>query len=213
MIPTFANLVPRKTVERLSEYRRSLISCQMHGITHIYSHTLAEIHGITAVQVRRDLMLVGFSSDSKKGYDVKELIAHISSVLDSKEDMNIAIIGMGRIGQAINSFFKGKRQKLHIVAAFDIDPAKVGTTIDNVPCYHIDSLAKVVAEKNISIAIIASPMHVAHLLVEPIVEAGIKGVVNFTTVPLNFPPHIISENDDVTAVVEKVAYFVKELNQ
>ena len=67
MIPTFANLVPRKTVERLSEYRRSLISCQMHGITHIYSHTLAEIHGITAVQVRRDLMLVGCSSDSKKG--------------------------------------------------------------------------------------------------------------------------------------------------
>jgi redox-sensing transcriptional repressor len=56
-------------------------------------------------------------------------------------------------------------------------------------------------------------MHVAPELVEPIVEAGIKGVVNFTTVPLNFPEHVISENDDVTAVVEKVAYFVKELNK
>ena len=213
MIPTFANLIPRKTVERLSEYRRSLITCKTHGITHIYSHTMAEIHGITAVQVRRDLMLVGFSSDSKKGYDVKELINHISSVLDSPEVMNIAIIGMGRIGQAINSFFNGKRQMLRIVAAFDVDEVKVGTTIDNVPCYHIDSLAEIVAEKKISIAIISSPMHVAPSLVEPIIEAGIKGVVNFTTVPLNFPPHIISEHDDVTAVIEKVAYFVKELNK
>ena len=213
MIPTFADLVPRKTVERLSEYRRSLISCNAHGITHIHSHTMAQIHGITAVQVRRDLMLMGFSSDSKKGYDVNELIAHISSVLDSPEDMNMAIIGMGRLGQAINLFFNGKRQKLHIVAAFDVDPTKVGTTIDNTPCYHINTLAEVVEQKKISIAILTSPMHVAPELVEPIVEAGIKGVVNFTTVPLNFPEHVISENDDVTAVVEKVAYFVKELNK
>ena len=174
---------------------------------------MAQIHGITAVQVRRDLMLIGFSSDSKKGYDVNELIAHISSVLDSPEDMNIAIIGMGRLGQAINLFFNGKRQKLHIVAAFDVDPTKVGTTIDNTPCYHINTLTEVVEQKKISIAILTSPMHVAPELVEPIVEAGIKGVVNFTTVPLNFPEHVISENDDVTAVVEKVAYFVKELNK
>lgn len=213
MIPAFTNLLPRKTVERLSEYRRSLVMCHQEGITHIHSHTMAQIHGLTAVQVRRDLMLVGFSSDSKKGYDVKELIAHISSILDSKENMNVAIIGMGRIGQAINLFCNGKRQKLNIVAAFDIDSTKIGTTIDNVPCYHIDSLADIVAEKSISIAIITSPMHVAHDLVAPIVEAGIKGVINFTTVPLNFPPHIIAENYDITAVVEKVAYFVKELNK
>jgi redox-sensing transcriptional repressor len=120
---------------------------------------------------------------------------------------------MGRLGQAINLFFNGKRQKLHIVAAFDVDPTKVGTTIDNTPCYHINTLTEVVEQKKISIAILTSPMHVAPELVEPIVEAGIKGVVNFTTVPLNFPEHVISENDDVTAVVEKVAYFVKELNK
>ena len=58
--------IPEKTIERLSEYRRTLLSCHKQGITHIFSHVLAGIHGITAVQVRRDLMLIGFSSDTKK---------------------------------------------------------------------------------------------------------------------------------------------------
>ena len=66
--------IPEKTIERLSEYRRTLLACHNQGITHIFSHVLAGIHGITAVQVRRDLMLIGFSSDTKKGYDVEVLI-------------------------------------------------------------------------------------------------------------------------------------------
>ena len=87
------NNIPEKTIERLSEYRRSLLSCHKQGITHIFSHVLAGMHGITAVQVRRDLMLIGFSSDTKKGYDVKVLIEFINNILDSEDVMNIAIIG------------------------------------------------------------------------------------------------------------------------
>ena len=93
--------IPEKTIERLSEYRRTLMSCDRQGISHIFSHILAGIHGITAVQVRRDLMLIGFSSDTKKGYDVKELIRFIGNILDSAEPMNMAVIGMGHLGQAI----------------------------------------------------------------------------------------------------------------
>ena len=66
------NGIPEKTIERLSEYRRTLLTCHREGITHIFSHVLAGIHGITAVQVRRDLMLIGFSSDTKKGYRSEE---------------------------------------------------------------------------------------------------------------------------------------------
>ena len=67
MTPPITNPIPKKTIERLSEYRRSLLSCHEQGITHVFSHILAGMHGITAVQVRRDLMLIGFSSDTKKG--------------------------------------------------------------------------------------------------------------------------------------------------
>ena len=123
---SISNGIPEKTIERLSEYRRTLLSCHKEGITHIFSHVLAGIHGITAVQVRRDLMLIGFSSDTKKGYDVKVLIDFISKILDSETPVNVAIIGMGHLGQAITRYFNSKGLKLRITASFDVDPAKVG---------------------------------------------------------------------------------------
>ena len=98
---TLTNTIPEKTIERLSEYRRTLLASHRQGITHIFSHVLAGIHGITAVQVRRDLMLIGFSSDTKKGYDVQVLIEYISRILDSPSPMNIAVLGMGVAGAAI----------------------------------------------------------------------------------------------------------------
>lgn len=120
-------------------------------------------------------MLIGFSSDTKKGYDVPVLIEYISSILDSQTPMNIAIIGMGHLGQAITKYFNGKRLKLKITAAFDIDPAKVGQTIDGIPCYHMDSFERTVEERDISLVIVSSPTKVAPSLVLPIINAGIKG--------------------------------------
>ena len=93
---SLTNAIPEKTIERLSEYRRTLLASHKQGITHIFSHVLAGIHGITAVQVRRDLMLIGFSSDTKKGYDVQVLIEYISKILDSPSQMNIAVLGNTR---------------------------------------------------------------------------------------------------------------------
>jgi redox-sensing transcriptional repressor len=201
--------IPEKTVERLSEYRRSLLDCLDGGITHIFSHVLAGMHGITAVQVRRDLMLIGFSSDTKKGYDVQVLADFISSILDSEEPMNIAIIGMGHLGQAITKYFNGKGLKLKIIAAFDIDERKVGTVIDGIMCYSMDDFETKVEELDINMVVLSSPTEVASELVLPIINSGIKGVLNFTSRPLNFPRGIVVENYDITTLLEKVAYFVK----
>ena len=88
---SLTNTIPEKTIERLSEYRRTLLSCHRQGITHVFSHVLAGIHGITAVQVRRDLMLIGFSSDTKKGYDVKVLIDFISNLASYRKHCNVSL--------------------------------------------------------------------------------------------------------------------------
>ncbi|MBE6206701.1 MAG: redox-sensing transcriptional repressor Rex [Rikenellaceae bacterium] len=205
--------IPEKTIERLSEYRRTLLLCHKQGITHVFSHVLAGMHGITAVQVRRDLMLIGFSSDTKKGYDVKVLIEFINSILDSETVMNVAVIGMGNLGQAITKYFNGKGLKLRIVCSFDVDSEKVGSTIDDIPCYHMEQFEEIVSAMDISIAVISSPTRVAPTLVVPIINAGIKGVLNFTSAPLNFPQGIVAENYDITTILEKVAYFVKESDE
>lgn len=202
--------IPEKTIERLSEYRRTLMNLHAQGISHIFSHVLAGMHGITAVQVRRDLMLIGFSSDTKKGYDVEVLIEFIGSILDSPTPLSVAVIGMGHLGQAITKYFNQKGLNLRIVASFDIDPKKVGKNIDGIPCLHMDEFEKAVEKMDINIIVLSSPTEVASELVVPIINAGIKGVLNFTSKPLNFPRGIVVENYDITTLLEKVAYLVKE---
>ena len=135
----------------------------------------------------------------------------LSSVLNVILDLwFIAVLGMGHLGQAITKYFNGKGLKLRITAAFDVDPEKVGKTIDGIPCYHMDTFEDMVENQDISIVIVSSPTKVAPGLVVPIINAGIKGVLNFTSTPLNFPQGIVVENYDITTLLEKVAYFVKE---
>lgn len=204
------NNIPERTIERLSEYRRTLLNELAKGVTHLYSHNLANIHGITAVQVRRDLMLIGFSSDTKRGYDARVLVDFIGNILDGNEVMNIAVIGMGHIGQAVTQHFTGKRSKLKITMAFDIDPEKVGQKIAGVPVYHIDEFVKRANDNKAKVALLTLPTKVAPSMVQPIIDAGIKGVLNFTSTPLNFPEGIYVEDYDIITLLEKVAYFVKE---
>lgn len=205
--------IPEKTIERLSEYRRTLVSCHNQGITHIFSHILAGIHGLTAVQVRRDLMLIGFSSDTKKGYDVEVLIDFISNILDGPNVMHVGVIGMGHLGQALTKYFNSRKSKLRIVASFDVDEEKVGQIIDDIPCFDMVHFEHQVQKLDIKIVILSSPTSIASELVVPIINAGIKGVLNFTSMPLNFPRGIFVENYDITTVLEKVAYFVKEAEE
>lgn len=201
--------LPERTVERLSEYRRTLYNCLARGKTHIYSHELAGLHNITAVQVRRDLMLIGYSSLKKKGYDAQELIGVIGKLIDHEESLNVAVIGMGNLGRAVTAYFNGKRPKLNIVATFDVDPNKINRVVAGVNCYHIKELSDIVKRSNISIAIIASPPDSASSVAEALVAAGIKGILNFTTVPLNVPQTVYLEEYDMITSMEKVAYFVK----
>jgi redox-sensing transcriptional repressor len=203
-------LLPGKTVERLSEYRRTLLACLIEKRNFIFSHDLAARLHITAVQVRRDLMLIGYSSVHRKGYDVKELIDTISRIIDSEEGMNVAIIGIGNLGRALAGYFKGKRSKLNLVASFDNDPQKINKVISGVKCYSYNDLEKILKELEIQIAILTVPADFAKEIAEETVRYGIKGILNFTTVPLNVPSEVYLEEYDMITSIEKVAYFVKE---
>src|SRR5512139_3694673 len=136
--------LPGKTIERLSEYRRTLLDCLNEKKNFIFSHDLAARLHITAVQVRRDLMLIGYSSVQRKGYDVKELVDTISRIIDSEEGMNVAIIGIGNLGRAVAGYFKGKRSKLNLVASLDIDPQKINKVISGVKCFPYNEIERLI---------------------------------------------------------------------
>ena len=101
--------LPDKTVERLSQYRRNLLLCVLQGKTHIFSHEIANLLHITPVQVRRDIMLIGYSGTLRKGYDIQELIDLIGDIIDSEDGQKVAVVGAGNLGRAIISYLKGKR--------------------------------------------------------------------------------------------------------
>jgi len=205
-------MLPEKTVERLSEYRRTLLRKLSEGTTHIHSHSLASMHGITAVQVRRDLMLIGFSSDNKKGYNVSELIDFISSILDSESVIGVAVVGMGRLATAITSYFNGKRSKLRIVAAFDNDPEKIGRQIASIPVYPIEELPQQCERLSVRIALLTLPAKAIDGIRHIIDASPVEGVLNFTSKP--FTPaegsNIYVEDYDIITLLEKVAYFIKD---
>ncbi|HMT66619.1 MAG TPA: winged-helix domain-containing protein, partial [Bacteroidales bacterium] len=121
--------LPGKTVERLSQYRRALASVLAANKDYIFSHELAAMLHITAVQVRRDLMLIGYGSVMRKGYDVRELINTIGSIIDAPDGLNVAIVGMGNLGRAIAGYFRDRRTNMTVVAAFDVDPRKTDRVV------------------------------------------------------------------------------------
>ncbi len=201
--------LPHKTIERLSQYRRALLLCLEDGRTHIFSHEIAKIQHITPVQVRRDLMLIGYSGTLRKGYNIRELIDLIGEIIDSEEVINVAIVGVGNLGRALIKYFNGKRHKLHIVAGFDINPQKIGKTINGIPCYGTEDMAGIVHRMNIKIGILTVPAANAIESSKRLIDAGIKGIVNYTPKAIEVPDNVYLEEYDMVTTLEKVAFYVK----
>lgn len=203
--------LPDKTVERLSQYRRTLLIANATGKHHVFSHELAAMLHITSVQVRRDIMLIGYSGTLRQGYDVKELIEIIGKIIDSKEGQKVAVIGIGNLGRAIIGYFSGKRTKLTVVAGFDLNPEKVDRVYAGVWCYHFDRLTEIIKKENITIAVLTVPASESANVAELLVMAGIKGILNFTPKPINVPSNVYLEEYDIITSLEKLAYFVKKV--
>lgn len=199
-----------KTIGRLSLYRRLLGGLEISGVKQLYSHDLANMAGVTAAQVRRDVMAVGYSGSPTKGYDVIELGNSIGAFLDGVGTQGVALVGIGNLGRAILAFFAGRRPNLAIVAAFDRDPAKAGRVVQGCRCFLADDLPRVVKELKITAGIIAVPAPHAQAVADQLVAAGVRGLLNFAPTPLRVPANVYVEDMDMTGSLEKVAFFARQ---
>jgi redox-sensing transcriptional repressor len=201
--------LPHKTIERLSQYRRALLMVHASGKTHIFSHEIARIIHITAVQVRRDIMLIGYTGTLRKGYNVKELIDLIGEIIDSEMIIRVCVVGVGNLGRAIINYFSGKRTKLSIVAVFDSNIEKVGKKYSGVICHDIEQISELVKKENIKIGIITVPADQGQVTADRLVKAGIKGILNYAPKSVSVPKDVYLEEYDMITSLEKVAFFVK----
>jgi redox-sensing transcriptional repressor len=202
--------VSRKTVGRLSLYRRLLDNLRTSGTTNIYSHQLAHLAGVSATQVRRDFMVIGYSGSPSRGYQVDRCLASIESLLDGPNRQDVVLVGLGRLGQSVLAHFAGRRPLLRIAAGFDTDPAIIGTKIHGCPIHSVDDLEHVVADKGIRIAILAVPPESAQTVAEALVRAGVRSLVDFTAVPLQVPDDVFVDHMDITSALESAAFFARQ---
>ena len=199
-----------RTIERLSIYRRLLREMAECGATKVYSHDLAEKAGVTAAQVRRTLMDIGCSGNTKKGYDIEQLIKAIGEFLDNPEGEPVALIGLGNLGRALLPFFVAHHPKLKIVAAFDNDPSKTGRVIHGCRCYPFKDLKEVINREGIRVAILTVPSPVAQQVAEELVAAGVTGILNFAPAMLRLPDAVSIESMDMAIALEKIAYLSRQ---
>ena len=202
-------ILPEKTIERLSKYRRVLITLNYDQKGYIYSYELANLIHITPEQVRRDMMLIGYNGTLRRGYEVNKLIEKINSIIDGNTVQNVALVGIGNLGRAMLNYLKDKNKYLKIIACFDNDQNKIGKMCCGVPCYFINDAVTLINELNINIAVLTVPTTVAIEVSEILIKSGIKGILNFTTIPLKVPSNIYLEEYDMITSLEKVAYFTQ----
>jgi len=204
--------VTEQTVGRLSLYRRLLARLHARHTQHIYSHELAEAAGVTAAQVRRDLMVLGCSGSPRHGYEVAELAAAIDDCLDAPEVQCVAVIGIGNLGRALLAFFASRHPNLRVVAGFDNDPLKTDHVVHGCRVYAMERLAQVAAERGIRIVMLTVPASEAQKVADLCVAADMRGILNFAPVPLHVPEGVYVSDVDLTMSLEKVAFFARQAN-
>lgn len=195
-----------RTIGRLSLYRRTLQRVLAEGRPYLYSHQLAAESGVTAAQVRRDLMAIGYQGSPNRGYDVAALIASIADCLDAPEGQGVALVGVGNLGRAVIGYVGRVRPALQVLAAFDRDPDKIGRVIQGCRVYGTEELATIASEKRLSVGVITVPPSAAQDAADRLVAAGFRGILNFAPVTLRVPGHVYVEDFDLTMSLEKVAY-------
>ncbi|HNX26658.1 MAG TPA: redox-sensing transcriptional repressor Rex [Phycisphaerae bacterium] len=201
--------ISSKTIERFSIYRRLL---ERYAGERVASGVLAELAGVTAAQVRRDMMALGCMGSSSRGYIAAELRQAIGEYLDAPEGLNIALVGAGELGRSILSYFAGRHKKLRIVAAFDVDPWLTDRKLRGCECYQADKMPEIIAKKNIKLAIIAVPPAAAQQAADVLIKAGVTGILNFSPTALTVPENIFVEYNDITTSLEKVAFFARHIS-
>jgi redox-sensing transcriptional repressor len=193
----------------MSRYRRLLASLRAEGVQSIYSHQLARHAVVSAAQVRRDLMVIGYSGSPNRGYDVDACIASIGSFLDGTLRQEVALVGVGNLGRAILSHVEDKSSSVAIVAAFDVDPRLADTVIHGVRCFDVALAESLVSDLGIEIAVLTVPGAAAQDAADTLVRAGVKSLISFAPVPLHLPNDIFVEYMDITAALESAAYFAR----
>ena len=200
--------VPNAVVNRLSLYLRELQHLIADGNETTSSSQLGHRLDFTDAQVRKDLAHFGNFGHPGIGYRCDELVSAIRKILGTDREWQVALVGVGHLGQALLGYRGFAKQGFRIVAAFDADKEKVGTQPEGVEVYDINRIEEVLRREKIELGLIAVPANQAQEVVDLLVAAGVGGIVNFAPVTLTVPEGVSKVGVDLARELEQVTFAV-----
>ena len=199
---------PKAVVHRLSLYLRELQRLQRDGEETISSTQLGRLLGLSDAQVRKDLAYFGQFGYPGVGYRCQELMEQIRRILGTDRRWPVYLVGVGHLGQALLGYKGFGEQGFEIVAAFDIDPRKIGQTLGGVPVLDLQQIGEQVQRTGVRLVVLAVPAAEAQRVAEQLVGAGIHGILNFAPVTLSLPEGVSSVGVDLAIELEQLLFAV-----
>ena len=175
---------------RLSRYLQVLTQARKMGKDRISSQEISDYTNINATQIRRDLSAFGKFGKRGVGYNIDSLLGEIRKILRTQGQHNIALVGAGRLGQAIASSSIFAEHGINIAAVFDTDESKLGSTVGNVQVSEYAQLPDIVRDKNIIVGVLAVPAPSAQAATSDLVRAGVKILFNYSEALLDVPSDV-----------------------
>ncbi|KRN79304.1 redox-sensing transcriptional repressor Rex [Fructilactobacillus lindneri] len=205
--------IPRATAKRLPLYYRYLNTLHDDGKTRVSSTELADAIHVDSATIRRDFSYFGALGKRGYGYDVDNLMEFFKNILHQDRLTNVALVGVGNLGHALLNFNFHQDSNIRISAAFDVNPKNINTIQGGVPIYPMSQMVTQLKEQQISVVILTVPSDVAQEVANQVAKAGVKGILNFTSIRLSVPDDIRVHNVDLTNELQTLIYFIDHYDQ
>ncbi|PLR65581.1 MULTISPECIES: redox-sensing transcriptional repressor Rex [Bacillaceae] len=200
--------IPQATAKRLPLYYRFLKNLHASGKQRVSSAELSDAVKVDSATIRRDFSYFGALGKKGYGYNVNYLLSFFRKTLDQDEVTKVTLIGVGNLGTAFLHYNFTKNNNTVISLAFDVDEEKIGTEIGDVPILNLNDLEEKLP-KDVTVAILTVPAHVAQSITDRLIAKGIKGILNFTPARLNVPEEIRIHHIDLAVELQSLVYFLK----
>ena len=199
--------IPEATVTRLPLYYRALLEIAEQAIGTVSSEQLAELAGVNAAKVRKDLSHLGSYGTRGVGYVVDELVGEIARELGLTHDWPVAIVGLGNLGHALANYRGFGARGFRIVSLVDADDSKVGRRVSGLTIEPLDALADIVSERGIAIGVIATPASAAQEVADRLVAAGVRSILNFAPAVVTVPDGVSLRKVDLATELQILAFY------
>lgn len=205
--------IPRATARRLPIYYRYLTVLLSANKQRVSSTELSEAVQVDSATIRRDFSYFGELGKRGYGYDVANLLKFFKGILHQDSLVSVALVGVGSLGSALLNYNFHQDTNLRISAAFDTKPEFANTIKSGIPIYPAEEMTTQLQEQQIDVVILTVPGTKAQKVTDQLVEAGVKGILNFTPVRLSVPKDVQVQNIDLTNELQTLIYFIKNYSE